>query len=138
MYCTLFTMKKWRYVYWFMSNVYGSITEKQVYACMLSTYHTHTCLSQKDLKPNTLRYNFGCQLHLHSCVEQVPFIGLYRREECLDLSKEATDEFPSSEGPTIQQYKVHHCYACRFPWNLADVFTITSHMQLIRIKSGSL
>ncbi|KAG0613972.1 hypothetical protein M758_6G142000 [Ceratodon purpureus] len=46
-------------------------------------------------------------LHLvHNEKLEVPFIGLYRCEECLDLLNEPTDGFSSfDEGPTIQQYK---------------------------------
>lgn len=39
-------------------------------------------------------------------VKQVPFIGMYRREECLDLLKTSTDEFDYRGRPKIQRYEV--------------------------------
>lgn len=64
-------------------------------------------------------------------VEQVPFIGLYRREECEDLLKEEpTDEFSREEGPTIQQYKVRLCCAYQCPRNLVGVLKITTGIHM--------
>lgn len=39
-------------------------------------------------------------------MEQIPFIAMYRREECFDLLKEASDDYEDEERPLVRTYAV--------------------------------
>ena len=87
-------------------------------------------ISSQNRKGIVLYYSFMVLsfFDLWCFLQQIPFIAMYRREDCFDLLKEPSDDHEDNERPMIQQYGVRFlaCYVdcgpCASNWYLYVLF----------------